>query len=169
MSFVVGRDGNISLLRVGTLVGIVGILLIGGGIAAYVLDQNSYKVPLEVEPFPAAESWGNVRQAGSSRRLVFRIPNAAPEDVVNYYEQRLREFEGNDTQGCTRVPATGEFEQSRSDSSIAPYSFTCLFQRTGIGASQQTTVKIQPGVSNSDPQLNTLGMTVVEHSQRWQP
>ena len=73
MSFVVGRDGNISLLRVGTLVGIVGVLLVVGGVAAYVLDQNSYKVPLDVDPYPSAESWGNVREVGSSRRLVFRI------------------------------------------------------------------------------------------------
>ena len=101
--------------------------------------------------------------------LFFGSTDASPEDVVGYYEQRLTDFDNSDSQRCTRVPAVGEFEQAQSDSSIAPYSFTCLFQRTGLGASQQTTVKIQPGVSNSDPQLNTLGMTVVEHSQRWQP
>ena len=35
MSFMVGRDGNISLFRVGTLVAILGVVLIVGGIAAY--------------------------------------------------------------------------------------------------------------------------------------
>lgn len=169
MAFVVGKDGNISLFRVGTIVAIVGVVLVVGGIAAFVLDQNSYKVPLEVELYPGAESWGTVRQSGSSRRLVFRISDVPPEDVVNYYTQRLGEFTGDATASCTRVPMVGEDTRAQNDSSIAPYSYTCLFQRNGLRASQQTTVKIQPGVRNADPQLNTLGMTVIEHSQRWQP
>ena len=169
MSFVVARDGNISLFRVGSIVAVLGVLLVAGGIAAYVLDQNSYKAPLEVAPFPAAESWGQTRQTGSTRRLVFRVANVPPEDVLTYYQQRLQEFAGGDSTGCTRVPAIGEFEESASDPTIAPYSFRCLFQRTGLRASQQTTVTIQPGVFNDDPEMNTLGMTVIEHSQRWQP
>lgn len=170
MSFVVARDGNISLFRVGSLVAIVGVLLVVGGIAAYFLDQNSYKTPLEIDPYPAAEAWGQASQTGSTRRLVFRVANVPPEEVVTHYEQRLQDFTGGgESTGCTRVPAFGEIEGSQSDNTIVPYSFKCLFQRTGLRASQQTTVTIQPGVFNSDPELNTLGMTVIEHSQRWQP
>ena len=169
MSFMVGRDGNISLFRVGTLVAILGVILIVGGIAAYWLDQNSYRTPIEVAPYPSAESWGRVQQAGTTRRFVYRVPDAAPEDVVSYYEQELREFGGSNVDGCVRNPAFGEVRGATDDPSVVPYSFRCLFQRTGLGASQQTTITIQPGVYNNDPELNTQGMTVVEHSERWQP
>ncbi len=168
MSFFVGRDGSISLFRVGTLIALAGILLIGGGIAAYVLDQNSYREPLNIEPYPSAQSWGSPSEAGSSRRLVFLASDASPEEVTAYYEQKLQEFDGSD-QGCERIPSGGQVEASRNDNTVVPYWFICLFQRTGMGVSQQTTVTIQPGVFNSDPDLNTQGMTVIEHSQRWQP
>lgn len=158
-----------SLFRVGTVIAIIGVLLILGGIAAYFLDQNSYRVPLDVEPYPGAESWGAVREVGATRRLVFRIPSATPEDVANYYAQKLREFDASSTDSCQRVPISGELESAENDPSSVPYWYTCLFQRTGLRASQQTTITIQPGVFNPDPALNTEGMTVVEHSQRWQP
>jgi hypothetical protein len=168
MSFLVGRDGNISLFRVGTLVAVVGILMIVGGVAAFFLDQNSYKSPLDIEPYPGAQEWGTVRETGASRRLVFRIQGASPEEVAAYYSQKLQAFAGSE-ESCKRVPAEGEVAGAGRNSSVVPYWYTCLFQRTGLRASQTTTVTIQPGVFNTNPDLDTRGLTVVEHNQRWQP
>ena len=168
MSFIVGKDGDISLFRVGALIAVVGILLIGGGIAAFFLDQNTYKAPLEVEPFPQATPWGKVNETASTRRSVYLVDGASPEDVEAYYQQKLQGLEGQDST-CTRLPAVGVLEASKTDPSVVPYTITCLFQRSGLQASQVTTVKIQPGVFNSDPTLNTQGKTVIEHSERWQP
>ena len=168
MSFVVDKQGNISLFRVGTIIAVVGILLVGGGVLAYVLDQNSFREPLFVEPYPGAETWGNVREQGVTRRELFTINGANADDVAAFYSQKLSEFDrGSD--GCVRTPATGTFIDSQTDRTVPPYRFKCLFQRTGLRASQTTTITIEPGVFNSDPTLDTTGMTVVEHSQRWQP
>ncbi|HLV34486.1 MAG TPA: hypothetical protein VKY59_05205 [Spirillospora sp.] len=168
MSFIVGSDGNISLFRVGTLFAILGILLVVGGVAAYFLDQNSYRAPLDVEPFPQAEPWGTPSEIGSTRRLVFLVSGASPEEVASYYTQKLREF-GSPEDRCERIPVTGTIENARNDPTVVPYWYKCLFQRTGLRVSQQTTITIQPGVANDDPNLDTRGMTVIEHSQRWQP
>jgi hypothetical protein len=168
MSFIVGRDGDISLLRVGAIIAVVGILLIGGGIAAFFFDQNSYKAPLEIEPYPGATPWGSTRETSSTRRTVYLVDGATPEDVEAYYQQKLSDLDGEEA-ACQRNPSVGEIEAAKADSSVVPYTFKCLFQRSGLRASQTTTVTIQPGVFNADPEMNTQGKTVVEHSERWQP
>ncbi len=168
MSFVVDKQGNISLFRVGTIVAVLGILLVGGGFLTYVLDQNSFKTPLVVEPFPGAQQWGTPREQGVTRRELFQIEGATADDVMAFYEQKLLEFDSA-SDGCVRTPPTGTFIDSQTDRTVPPYRFKCLFQRTGLRASQLTTITIEPGVFNSDPSLDTTGMTVVEHNQRWQP
>lgn len=161
------RSGGISLFRTGTLIAILGILLIVGGVAAYFLDQNSYRAPLEVEVFPGVQDWGMVRETNASRRSLY-LASVSPEEVAAFYEQKLQAQDGAD-QKCQRIPSFGEVEAAARDNSVVPYWFVCLFQRSGVGVSQVTTVTIQPGVFNADPNLNTQGMTVIEHSQRWQP
>lgn len=168
MSFVVDKQGNISLFRVGTIIAVIGILLVGGGVLAYVLDQNSFKTALVVEPYPGAELWGEPITISVTRRELFRIRGVAAEDVMTYYQQKLQEFDSG-SEGCIRTPATGTFANAQTDRTIPPYTFKCLFQRTGLSASQLTTITIQPGVFNSDPDQDTTGMTVVEHNHRWQP
>ena len=168
MSFLIGSDGEISLFRVGSLIAVIGILLVAGGVAAYVIDQNSYKVPLEVDPFPGADVWGTPREQGATSRTVYRIDSASTDDVAAYYSQKLQAFSSGD-QGCVRTPLQGTFPGADSDPSVVPYMYKCLFQRSGLGVSQETLVTIEPGVFNQDAQLNTQGSTVIEHSQRWQP
>jgi hypothetical protein len=168
MSFLFGRDGDISLFRVGTVIGVVGVLLLVGGVAAYFIDQNSYRSPLAVDPYPGAEVWGNVREQGSSRVALYLVDNATTDEVVAYYQQRLDEYsDGEDM--CVRTPATGVSPDSATDPTIAPYTVRCLFQRSGLGVSQQTIITIQPGVRGTDAQTNTSGKTVIEHRQSWQP
>jgi len=168
MSFVLGRDGKVSVVRVGTIIAIVGIIFVVGGIFAFQADQNSYKAPLEIAPFPNAEAWGEDAVSPVSRILFYRIQGVSPEDVASYYQQKLNEMDGSSGEQCKRNPSAGTFPDSDRPG-VVPYEITCLFERVGLNANQTTLVKIQPGVSNADPEMNTLGMTVISHDQRWQP
>jgi hypothetical protein len=168
MSFLTGRDGKISIVRIGTIVAIIGVIFVVGGIAAFQVDQNSYKSPLEVAPFPNAEDWGQDQLSPVNRTLFYRVQGATPEEVAAYYQQKLDEFNGNKDEKCIRNPSAGDFPDSDRPG-VVPYEITCLFERSGLNASQTTLVKIQPGVANDDPELNSLGMTVISHDQNWQP
>lgn len=167
MSLFFGRDGKLSIVRVGTLIAIIGVLLIGGGFLAFNLDQNTYREPLDVEPYPGAESWGNDPGGATSRTLYYLVPGVAPEDVVAYYQQKLTDFSGSRDEVCIRNPFEGSFPDADQPGKV-PYQFTCLFQRVGQSASQTTLVTIQPGVASDDPERNTLGRAVIVYEQRWQ-
>jgi hypothetical protein len=168
MSFLYSSGGKISVIRVGTIIAVVGILFVAGGFLAFNLDQNSFKTPLEVAPFPNSQDWGQEPLAGTGRKLYY-LASASPEDVVAYYQQKLNELNGSNDEQCKRNPFEGTFPDSDRPG-VVPYEFTCLFQRTGLNASQTTQVKIQPGVSNDDPELeDTLGMTVISYEQYWEP
>lgn len=168
MSFLVGRDGDISLFRVGALIAVLGVLLLVGGVAAYFIDQNSYRTPLEVAVFPSADVWGSVRELSTSRRTVYLVDDASTDQVVDFYQQRLSQ-QGGAEDRCVRTPDVGTSPAAATDPTIAPYTVRCLFQRSGLGVSQQTLVTIQPGVRGTDAETNTSGKTVIEHFQSWQP
>ncbi len=168
MSFMLGRDGKISVVRVGTIAAVVGIIFVVGGIAAFQVDQNSFKSPLDVAPYPNAEDWGQDELSRVSRTLFYRVEGATPEEVAAYYQQKLNELYGNSEEQCKRNPSAGDFPDSNRPG-VVPYEITCLFERSGLNANQTTVVKIQPGVASDDPELNSLGMTVISHDQRWQP
>jgi hypothetical protein len=168
MSFLTGRDGKISVVRLGTIVAILGILFVVGGVVAFQAEQNSFKSPLEVVPYPAAEDWGQDQISPVSRTLFYRIQGTSPEEVAAYYQQKLNELNGNSDEKCKRNPSVGDFPDSNRPG-VVPYEITCLFERTGFNANQTTVIVIQPGVANEDPELDTLGMTVISHDQRWQP
>ena len=168
MSFLAGRDGKISVVRVGTIIAIVGIIFVVGGIVAFQVDQNSFKSPLEIAPYPNAEDWGQDQPSPVSRTLFYRVSGATPEEVASYYQQKLNELNGNGDEKCKRNPSAGDFPDSDRPG-VVPYEITCLFERSGLNANQTTLVIIQPGVSNSDPELDSTGMTVISYDQRWQP
>jgi len=54
---ILGRDGNLSFIRVGTIAAIIGILLIVVGIVLFLVDRASRQVPLEIEVYPGASLW----------------------------------------------------------------------------------------------------------------
>lgn len=168
MSFMLGRDGKVSVVRVGTIVAVVGIIFVVGGFAAFQVDQNSFKEPLDIAPYPNAEDWGQSQPSAVSRTLFYRVEGATPEEVAAYYQQKLNELNGNNSEQCKRLPSAGNFPDSNRPG-VVPYEITCLFERSGLNANQTTVVKIQPGVANNDPELDSLGMTVISHDQRWQP
>ena len=169
MSFLTGRDGQISLVRVGTLVAIIGVLLVGAAAAAFYLDQTSRQVPLDIEPYPGAESMGNPQPQGSTRNLYFIVPDTAPEQVMEHYQQLLESQYGDTGERCIRFPdATNNYPNPDNVPSIVPYEFICLFDRSGFYATQYTRVRIQPGLRDSDPEVSQEGNTLIEYQQRWE-
>jgi hypothetical protein len=165
------RKGGISVIRVGSIAAVIGVLLVVGGIISFMVDQSSYRVPLEVPPYPNAVPWGGERMRSDTWRYVYyQAPNVTPEEVMDYYNGKMREYygSGQDADDCNRYPPEGTFPDA-DQPGVLPYQFICLFQRNGLGAIQTTKVTIQPGVYNEDPALNTQGMTVIEYEQQWQP
>ncbi len=162
-----GRDGNLSIIRVGTIAAIVGVLFIVGAIIFFFIDRSSHQVPLEIDPYPGATTGGQVTRSTTSRTEYFQIPNATAEDVVAYYQGKMDSFYGSGTEKeireCKRFPSFGEqLEYQRGDPGVAPYQYTCLFDRSGFFVSQSTTVIIQPGIEENK------GMTIVAHDQFWE-
>ena len=185
MSWFVGRDGSISVIRVGIAAVALGILFIAGAVISMAIDRSSRQSPLNVEPYPGAVEWGEVSRGRTRRSLFYQIPGVEPDAVVSYYQQKLNDFYGTTPEeesskperqrepniACKRLPAVGNFADYEPDSGVPPYQWTCTFDRSYLGMTQVTDVIIQPGVSNdSDPDfVSTEGMTVVEYVQKWQP
>jgi len=180
MFSIYGRDGRVSMLRVGALAALIGLLVIVIGVVSFFIDRASHQVPLDIEPYPGAERvQGQRTLANNIRSIYFHIPQTSADDVANYYQQKLDQHFGNNTsdsnrEQCERFPA--DFDpgiDSPSDyfpeylegiPNIPPYRYICLFDRSGFFISQFTKVTIEPGI----PTLNTEGQVVVEYEQHWQ-
>ncbi len=185
MSFLLGSDGKISVLRVSLLAIAVGGLFIIGAIISIQIDVTSRRAPLDIEVYPGATPWGEQSRGRSQRSLYFQIPDTEPEVVVEYYQQKLNEFYGTTPENergkplsqqipnaeCVRLPRQGNFSDYEPGNGLPAYQYTCIFDRSYSDILQVTEVIIQPGVRNdSDPNApNTEGMTVVEYRQQWEP
>ena len=161
------RKGQISVIRIGIIAGIVGILLIGAAAVTYLTDQASKATPLEIAPYPNSTLWGTSEERTTSRNEFYRSTDS-PEVVTAYYQQKLEEHYGNRDQSCVRLPATGENTGSASDPNIVPYQYICLFDNSGFRTTQYTRVVIYPGQPNPDPFYDAAGMTVIKYEQQWQ-
>ncbi len=169
MSIFMGRDGSISVFRVALAVALVGILFIGGALLTFFIDQSSRQSPLEIEPFPGAEARGEIPRGPAARSLIFRVSGASPEEVAEYYQQKLTAFSGDDPQECARIPRVGSYPEAEGRNDVVPFQYICHFDRSGFRATQYTKVTIQPGIFSTNADENTLGYTMIEHEQRWQP
>jgi hypothetical protein len=164
-----GRRG-FPLFRTILLVALVGLVLIGGGVASFLADQQSRRQPLEVSLYPGAERWGqDPAQTETSRSVFYRVAGASVETVANFYQDALIQHNGSSEERCVRIPAEGQFPPEELQPGFVPYYFKCLFDRSGLGTTQYTEVIIMPGLPSSNPEYNTEGMTVVRYNQTWQP
>jgi hypothetical protein len=160
------RKGGISIIRIGLIAGALGILLVAAGIISVYLDQTSKRSPLDVTLFPGALEWGMSDIRPTSRNVFYRVADS-PENVANYYQQKMIDHYGNNDQGCVRLPASGVNPGSENNPNVAPYVFRCMFDNSGMGT-QYTQVEIYPGQANPDPFLNAAGMTIIQYKQQWQ-
>ncbi len=169
MSVLTGRDGQISVVRVGTIVAVIGVLLVVAAAVAFYLDQTSRQVPLDIAPFPGAESLGVPDPVGTSRNLYYVVPGVLPEEVVAHYQQIMESHYGDTGERCKRFPdETNNYPGSNQRNDVVPYEYICLFDRSGFFATQFTKVTIQPGLFHQDPAANQQGNTLVEHQQIWE-
>ncbi len=162
---ILGRDGNISVIRVATIAAIVGLLVIVSGVAFFFIDRASHQRPFEIDPYPGAALWFSKDRASNSRQVVYRVQGATADEVAAYYQQKLEEIEGNGADPCLRFPSVGNYEgYNKNDKSSVPYRYSCLFDRSGFQISQFTRINIEPGIESN----NSVGMVVVENEQYWQ-
>lgn len=155
-----------SMLRLGLLIGVIGIVAVVAGAISFYMDQASRQVPLEIEPYPGALPAGQEQIRTNQRRQYFRVVGVSADQVAQYYQQQLDEFT-DPNENCVRQPPVGEYPANQPNT--VPFQVICHFDNSGFRATQYTTVTIQPGVFNEDPARNTEGMAVIEYEQYWQP
>lgn len=188
MAFIVGKDGKISVVRVGSLAVIVGLLLIVGAIISFLLDQQSRRQPLDVQPFPSAELYTERTTSPVSRSLTYRIPNdtvtippvpeggtapTAADIVARHYNERLSEFEANqsDPERCVRTPRAGNYATYEPNTGVLPFQWKCMFDNSGFNNSTQfTEITIYPGIitrSDDGTTYDNRDYVMVYYEQRW--
>lgn len=162
---ILGRDGNVSFIRVGTIAAILGLLVIVGGIAFFFVDRAQHQRPYDIDPYPGATLWFSKPLTGNSRQVVYRVQGATPDEVAAYYQQKLTQLSGSDGDPCLRFPSVGNYDGfDKGDKSSIPFRYSCMFDRSGFQISQYTRVNIEPGVEAN----NSVGMVVIENEQYWQ-
>ncbi|HLU12089.1 MAG TPA: hypothetical protein VK003_20605 [Oceanobacillus sp.] len=163
------KSGGISIVRLGLLAGLIGVLLVGAGIAAFYADQSSRRVPFEPPLYPGAEPWGTGTVQSNMRELFYRVPDVPAEEVAQFYQQKMVEHYGNNQEHCVRMPPAGEAPTSPNVPNFIPFQYTCVFDNSGFNTSQYTRVLIYPGSYHEDPFMNSQGQTVILYEQHWQP
>jgi len=179
MFSIYGRDGRISMLRLGTLGALIGIAVILIGVVSYFIDRASHQVPLDIPPYPGAQRVpGEIIRASNIRSIYYLISDATADQVAAYYQQQLDQHYGNNSsdqnrEKCDRFPAdfdpgidspTDYFpEYNAGDPDVPPYRYICLFDRSGFYITQFTRVTIEPGIKDN------LGKVVIEYEQNWEP
>lgn len=162
---ILGRDGNVSFIRLGTLAAILGVLIILGGLALFFIDRASHQRPYEIDPPPNSTLWFRAERSASARQVVYRVQSPSADDVAAYYQKKLLELAGNSGEACIRFPSTGNYtEYDNGNREIPPYRWSCMFDNSGFQVSQSTRVNIEPGTEAN----NSVDMVVVEYEQYWQ-
>lgn len=165
---MIDSKGRISFFRIALIGALIGGVLLVGGILTLTNDTNSRRSPLNIEAYPNAELWGSPVEESTTRRVFFRARGATPEQVVAFYQTQLDQFTSDGTR-CVRTPATGTIPVDPAIFNSVPYKYDCLFDRSGVNATQYTRVTIYPGSESTDPFFDTADSTVINYEQVWQP
>jgi hypothetical protein len=191
MAFLTDKRGNISVFRLSILALGIGIALLIIGVVSFQLDQNSRRQPFFPPLPPNAQQWGNPTSLSNiSQRVWYLVPEGNIDEVAQFYSTELARSTGVDAaqatslERCNRYPPAGEFtslpdgQRPANDGKIfdpefiegqsLPFSFTCVFDRSGLGSNQSTTVTIYNGLPATDSAQDTSGNVVIVYEQRWQ-
>lgn len=176
MSVFVNRDGSISIVRVGTIAAVLGVLFAVAGFIWFSLEQQRFESPLEVDLYPGAETWGGPEELGPGlQRSTYRVPGADAEAVAVYYNDAMYDYydtsanEAANDERCQRFPVQDVFDEYEAGNGLVPFYYVCLFNDSEFGNNRYTQVTIQPGVRNDETGLDTTGNTVLVYEQFWQP
>lgn len=189
-SFLTNRDGTLSVFRISLIIGLLGALLIGFGVLAFNLDQQSRRSPLVIQLPEGAQQWGAPEITAATRQFVYyRVAGGDVDAIAQFYDQRMAEHYGvaagaSDRERCQRIPPIGEYtnipnEQRGNDGNTydarfvpnesIPFFYRCLFDRSGLNATQWTQVTIYDGLNSAEPNKNAFGDVVIVYEQSWQP
>ncbi|MEO0563899.1 MAG: hypothetical protein AAF125_17475 [Chloroflexota bacterium] len=170
MFAIAGKDGKISVVRIGTTITILGVLVVLVSLVTFFVDQAARTRPLDVEPPSGATSLGTNILTSTSQRRYFSIPQSemSVEQVASYYTDRIINF-GNaeDSQPCLRFPTEGTYAGWEPGTGRVPYQFVCVFDNSGFNTIQFTEVRVQPGIFDEDPERNTEGLVMIQYEQQW--
>lgn len=175
MSMFVNRDGSLSIVRIGTVIAVLGVVFVIGGFIWFNLEQQRFGSPLDVDLYPGAIDWGGNELAPTTRELFYQVPGVDAETVAVFYNERMYDYYGtsaedaDNDQRCQRIPIQGIFEDYVEGAGVVPFQYICLFNDSGFGNNRYTQVTIQPGVRNDETGSDTTGSTVIVYEQFWQP
>lgn len=119
-------------VRLALIIGVVGLLLLGAGVAAFFIDQASRQAPLQISLFPSANYWGENEVTPNSRHLFYRASDT-PEAVAAFYQQRMRDHYGSSDQAASAYRQRATIPvQIRIRPSLPINSPACLIGRVSV-------------------------------------
>lgn len=173
--FFTNKQGDISVIRIGVLAGVLGFLAIIIGIVFWNLEHHARKSPFHVAPYPSLTEVRRVEHTPYHRTILYQI-NGNADQVANYYQAQLDQHlnqdpndpvRGNQHTLCVRVPASGEFSDYEPGNGKVPFYHRCDFDNSFYGSHQTTMIEIQPGVLDPVNDIDYTGMVWVIYEQRW--
>lgn len=179
MQFFLNREGNISVFRVGILIGVIGVLAIVAGFVFFQIELEQRRSPFNVELYDGAEELDGRRTEANRRRTLWYVTDAELGDVLRFYQAEMDSHTGEDPRDpdreqCVRVPEQGDFIDYQPGAGNIPYYYDCTFDNSYLGNTQVTYVRVQPGVRYDAPDgvdgsFNFEGQTMIVYNQTWSP
>lgn len=161
------KRGKLSVVKTGLFFMGLGLLFVLGSAAYVAIETESARSPLHIPIPEGAEEWA-VQPYGDRpyQEAYYKIATTDIDSVVKHYQEQAIQFGG---ERCKRLPPNGDFPDYDPDEGTVPFLWQCLFERANVpGVAQTTHVKIQPGIKNEDPFLDSEGYTVILYEQHWQ-
>ena len=173
--FFTNNEGDISVVRIGVLAGILGIIAIGVGFAFWQLEHHARKSAFNVPLYPNLIEIRRVDHSPYHRRILYQTSGDA-DQVAAYYQAQLDDHlaqdmndpvRGNTHILCVRVPVSGNFTDYTPDNGTVPFYHRCDFDNSFYGSHQSTMIEIQPGVYDPVDRVDYSGTVWVIYEQRW--
>ena len=161
------KRGKLSVVKTGLFFMGIGLLFVVGSVAYVAIETESARSPLHIPIPEGAEEWA-VENYGDRgfQKAFYKIQTTDVESVVAHYQQQADQ---SGSERCKRLPPNGDSPDYDPENGTVPYVWQCLFERSNIpGVFQTTQIRIQPGLKNEDPFLDTEGYTVIQYEQYWQ-
>ncbi|MFW5691108.1 MAG: hypothetical protein ACOCXZ_01295 [Chloroflexota bacterium] len=171
-TFFLNREGGVSVIRVGILIAVLGVLGVVAGVVIFQLEHQQRKSPLNIAIYPGASEWRREDPEGVPQRTVYYQTTDSPEDVAAFYQAELDDHLGQNPldpnrETCVRVPASGQFADFEPGTGNLPFYYRCAYDNAFFDSEQLTIVEIQPGVRSDETGINNEGITIIKYDQRW--
>lgn len=175
MQLLLNREGNISVFRVGLIVGILGLLGVGLGFLSFQLEIAERQQPFNVPLYPGAtelDRGASPTRPRSGQLVRYIVTGVTAEDVAAFYQAELDKHLGQvgsteNRQVCVRTPTFGNYETYREGDGTIPYKYDCTFDNTFLDNVQITKIQIHPGVRDDLNGFNLEGSIVILYDQTW--